>query len=613
MKLIKKYMKKFLSFVIVLCVACTAIAQIVYEPVSTVKVGAFYYHILSDSTAELYENQDYCTPYPSGIVEVPATIEVGSRTYTVVKIGDLALNSCTIQSVVLPETIEEIGVQAFNGYAGDTIVLPNSLKRIGKGAFASSSRMVAIDIPANVEEIAFEPFVYSSIRQITVDSANTHFRVIGNALFSYDTSRLLCYPPTLGIENTFVVPSEVRSIDDGAFYGENSIAHITLNEGLLRIGSRAFGSRLEGITIPASVRFIDGVLQENSQSTFQLAVDAANTHYKCVDNMLMSMDGDTLLMIVGASGHVTIPNGVTVLGTSVLAENYRVSQIDVPEGVTTIGVDALFGCKATINLPQSLQKIDTNAFYGTTKVKDLYLPNLETVGPGAFQNSKLESLLAPRLKYVGNSAFSTYKLKNIRWGNLLEVVEHYAFSGAPLDSIQPLPSTLSKVGYKAFPAVGKVVFNGSADTIGHNAIKSDIVRFKSATPPVFIGTSIQADTIYVPCNAGDAYLAALGNAEEYNVVEENCDSVDIALITPRVTPFNIAPNPAHGEVTVSLPEGLSSFHARLVLRDATGREVRSMEASNPTVKMPLQGLAQGTYLLTLMTDKGSSTQKLVVE
>ena len=113
------------------------------------------------------------------------------------------------------------------------------------------------------------------------------------------------------------VDAEILLIDDGAFDGENSIAHITLNEGLLRIGSRAFSSRLEGITIPASVRFIDGVLQENSQSTFQLAVDAANTHYKCVDNMLMSMDGDTLLMIVGASGHVTIPNGVTVLGTSV--------------------------------------------------------------------------------------------------------------------------------------------------------------------------------------------------------------------------------------------------------------------------------------------------------
>lgn len=63
-------MKKLLSFLIVLYVACTAIAQIVYEPVSTVRVGAFYYHILSDSTAELYENQDYCIPYPSGIVEV---------------------------------------------------------------------------------------------------------------------------------------------------------------------------------------------------------------------------------------------------------------------------------------------------------------------------------------------------------------------------------------------------------------------------------------------------------------------------------------------------------------------------------------------------------------
>ena len=77
--------------------------------------------------------------------------------------------------------------------------------------------------------------------------------------------------------------------------------------------------------------------------------------------------------------------------------------------------------------------------------------------------------------------------------------------------------------------------------------------------------------------------------------------------------FTITPNPARDIVTVTLADGCDRAHATLVLRDALGKELRRITPSADKTAIPLQGLPAGTYLLTLSTPQGSSTQKLVIE
>ena len=77
--------------------------------------------------------------------------------------------------------------------------------------------------------------------------------------------------------------------------------------------------------------------------------------------------------------------------------------------------------------------------------------------------------------------------------------------------------------------------------------------------------------------------------------------------------FTITPNPARDIVTVTLADGCDRAHATLVLRDALGKELRRLAPSADKTAIPLQGLPAGTYLLTLTTPQGSSTQKLVIE
>ena len=76
-----------------------------------------------------------------GVVNIPATVTVGSNTYTVTKIGNAAFGSCGISSLTLPSTLKEIGNGAFSAntsdIAFDDLVIPASVQKIGTDAFGN--------------------------------------------------------------------------------------------------------------------------------------------------------------------------------------------------------------------------------------------------------------------------------------------------------------------------------------------------------------------------------------------------------------------------------------------------------------------------------------------
>ena len=86
------------------------------------------------------------------------------------------------------------------------------------------------------------------------------------------------------------------------------------------------------------------------------------------------------------------------------------------------------------------------------------------------------------------------------------------------------------------------------------------------------------------------------------------EDIDEAASAPA---FSITPNPAHDRVTVTLSD--SPAHASLVLRDAVGKELLRLSPVSQKTDIPLRDLPAGTYLLTLSSPQGSSTQKLIVE
>jgi len=92
------------------------------------------------------------------------------------------------------------------------------------------------------------------------------------------------------------------------------------------------------------------------------------------------------------------------------------------------------------------------------------------------------------------------------------------------------------------------------------------------------------------------------------------DTNHIGISPVGGTAFKLRPNPTDGEVRVetageAFPGGV------LAVTDASGREVQRHELAphTPGVRLDLSALPQGTYFVTLRTEEGSSTKKLVLK
>jgi hypothetical protein len=90
------------------------------------------------------------------------------------------------------------------------------------------------------------------------------------------------------------------------------------------------------------------------------------------------------------SGHFVIPaeiggQFVTSIGANAFA--YGLISIEIPHGVTSIGVCAFFGCSGltSIEIPNCVISVGSRAFYGCIRLTSLEIPNsVITIALGAF-------------------------------------------------------------------------------------------------------------------------------------------------------------------------------------------------------------------------------------
>lgn len=193
-----------------------------------------------------------------------------------------------VAEATLGEGVTSIGKSAFGGCSGLTeITLPSTLTEIGENAF-SASGLTKVTVPASVKYIGDRAFYRTPIKNLTVESG---VEGIGAWAFAYAPITSLTVPASvesvgdsafyrttitnLTVENgvqsiggsafyqtlitSLNLPASVKSVGDTAFYGCNSLADVSLAEGLETVGSGAFamagGDTLE-IILPSTVKFV---------------------------------------------------------------------------------------------------------------------------------------------------------------------------------------------------------------------------------------------------------------------------------------------------------------------------------------------------------------------
>jgi hypothetical protein len=83
-----------------------------------------------------------------------------------------------------------------------------------------------------------------------------------------------------------------------------------------------------------------------------------------------------------------------------------------------------------------------------------------------------------------------------------------------------------------------------------------------------------------------------------------------AIDEDAVTPFTLYPNPASNQVSINFD---NAEPANLRVFDMSGRQVISLNKINSGYNLPTASLANGLYLLQVISEKGISTQKMVVQ
>ena len=250
-------------------------------------------------------------------------------------IGDYTENDAPWQSlraditaIVIEKGITRIGNYAFHDCWVATSAVPaRGLSRNWRETpFRSCGALEEIDLPPELTTIGIGAFYYTSaLTSITIPGSVETF------LDAFNDSGL----ETVTIENG------VDEVDSYAFCNCYHLKSVTLPDSIQSIGNYAFSGcqQLEELDLP------DGITSFGEYAF-------ANT----------------------AISEFEFPEGASI--NAGVLQNTSITSIVIPQGVTTIGQNAFYGCEnlATVTFPSTLTRIEGGAF-SYTALTSLHLPD----------------------------------------------------------------------------------------------------------------------------------------------------------------------------------------------------------------------------------------------
>ena len=387
----------------------------------------------------------------------------------VTSIGYSVFNSCSsLTSVTIPDSVTTIGDSAF--YNCDnlaSVTIPDSVTSIGDGAFSGCSSLTSVTIPDSVTTIGGSAFdsCYSLASIIIPDSVTT----IGDYAF-YRCENLA----------SVTIPDSVTNIGDYAFYYCNSLTKVTIPDSVITIGYYAFSDcyRLASITFADTNNWyytdnddytggtkID--VTDSEQNAYNLSIDEHLCYsywYKYVeitgtaDNVAKEISkhplGSYTVAVTGAITNETISAiknalqnnssamvSLDLSGTTDLTEIpdeafdscYNLTNVIIPDGVTTIGYYAFSSCSSltSVTIPDSVTSIGYSAFSGCSSLTSVTIPDSVTS--------------------IGYSAFgSCYSLASITIPDSVTTIGDSAFYNCNSLTKVTIPDSVTTIGYCAF-------------------------------------------------------------------------------------------------------------------------------------------------------------------
>ena len=275
-----------------------------------------------------------------------------------------------------------------------------------------------------------------------------------------------------GIED-LIIPTNVTSIDDGAFASCYSLTKLTIPSGVTSIGCGAFQmcknlaqvnipsgvstidintfrdcSSLTKLVIPSSVTYIGNCAFQNCSNLNNIAIPSSvnffglNALNHCeklteinyyiydkledyltkghpdfyVDKKIKYYINDREIV------NLDIPTGVTVIGYNAFYNSNNLTSLTIPSGVTSIDENAFKGCEGLtcLKLPSSITCLGENAFNGCCGLTSIYayMSDPHNISSSVFKEVHKQHCIL----YVPKDTYQSYWLAD-GWGEFTNIVE----------------------------------------------------------------------------------------------------------------------------------------------------------------------------------------------
>ena len=397
---------------------CTSLTSITIPSSVTIIGNYAFYGCTSLESITIPSSVTYMGDYAFYGCDSLTSITIPS---SVTSIGSYAFSGCTsLTSVVFGESsqLTEIGDYAFYGCSNLTsITIPSGVTSMGKYAFDFCYSLTSVVFEeggqltrmhygmfrdcTNLESITL-PFVGATLN----GTSGTHFGYIFGAEKCWDNAD--CVPSSLKA----VVITGGTSIKRYAFYGCSNLTSITIPDSVTWIGQGAFEgcTSLESITLP----FVDDI-----PFSYIFGADSSSSNANYIPTSLKTV----------------VITGGTSIGDDVFAGCTSLESITIPGSVTSIGEDAFSGCNSLRKVHISdlvswcnIDFYDQNAnplyyaqhlYLNGEEVTELVIPEgVTSIGNNAFCNccSLISITIPSSVTSIGQYAFS-------RCYNLVEVCD----------------------------------------------------------------------------------------------------------------------------------------------------------------------------------------------
>lgn len=266
-----------------------------------------------------------------------------------------------------------------------------------------------------------------------------------------------------GSGGSVVIPDEVTVIGEYAFSWQTKVTSVTIPDSVTAIGDRAFlhCTGLTSVRLPKSVAEFGLDVFGECSSLKSISVDEANTVFRAYDGILYDRNHTGVVECpAGKSGELSLPDGVTQVGSYAFYKCTALTGVTLPEGVANIGDSAFFGCTslAKISLPYGLKVISDYAFEDCRNLQQVELPDsVVSIGKCAFYKCATlnEVQLSNGLVSIAERTFNNCpKLTHVTIPSGVKWIDSLAFCDCTTLAWIEIPDSVISIAGNAFTGCG---------------------------------------------------------------------------------------------------------------------------------------------------------------